>query len=124
MLIIVRFLYFSVPSSQFSKTLTGATTCTEVKNATLTYMWKYRASGLFSIFVGTVEYPDDFFAYNCFPPPPFFMIGDGIPRECSPFINSSGLERGTFYEGKNMALFEVIYFPKIILLSVHFKYNN
>ncbi|XP_048371175.1 solute carrier family 12 member 7 isoform X3 [Sphaerodactylus townsendi] len=32
--------------------------------------------------------------------------GDGIPRESSPFINNSGLERGNVYEGKNMALFE------------------
>ncbi|XP_054840332.1 solute carrier family 12 member 7 isoform X2 [Eublepharis macularius] len=32
--------------------------------------------------------------------------GDGIPRENSPFINNSGLERGNIYEGKNMALFE------------------
>ncbi|XP_026556804.1 solute carrier family 12 member 7 isoform X1 [Pseudonaja textilis] len=32
--------------------------------------------------------------------------GDGVPRESSPFINNSSLERGRLYEGKNMALFE------------------
>ncbi|XP_077166758.1 solute carrier family 12 member 7 isoform X3 [Paroedura picta] len=32
--------------------------------------------------------------------------GDGIPRESSPFINNSGLEKENLYEGKNMALFE------------------
>uniref|UniRef100_A0A8C5SXL9 Amino acid permease/ SLC12A domain-containing protein n=1 Tax=Laticauda laticaudata TaxID=8630 RepID=A0A8C5SXL9_LATLA len=37
----------------------------------------------------------------CFP-----LIGDGVPRESSPFINNSSLERGRLYEGKNMALFE------------------
>lgn len=36
------------------------------------------------------------------------MVGDGIPRESSPFINNAGTEGGNLYEGKNMALFEVI----------------
>ncbi|XP_036388906.1 solute carrier family 12 member 5b [Megalops cyprinoides] len=32
--------------------------------------------------------------------------GDGIPKESSPFINSSDVEKSQQYEGKNMALFE------------------
>ncbi|XP_026548925.1 solute carrier family 12 member 5-like, partial [Notechis scutatus] len=32
--------------------------------------------------------------------------GDGNPKESSPFINSTDLEKGKDYEGKNMALFE------------------
>ncbi|XP_077166761.1 solute carrier family 12 member 7 isoform X6 [Paroedura picta] len=37
---------------------------------------------------------------------PHLTNGDGIPRESSPFINNSGLEKENLYEGKNMALFE------------------
>lgn len=33
--------------------------------------------------------------------------GDGNPKESSPFINSTDLEKGKEYDGKNMALFEV-----------------
>lgn len=36
-----------------------------------------------------------------------FLLGDGISRESSPFINSAEMDRGNMYEGKNMALFEV-----------------
>ncbi|KAJ8257586.1 hypothetical protein GJAV_G00187370 [Gymnothorax javanicus] len=32
--------------------------------------------------------------------------GDGVPKESSPFINSSDAEKAQQYEGKNMALFE------------------
>ncbi|KAI1892441.1 hypothetical protein AGOR_G00133380 [Albula goreensis] len=32
--------------------------------------------------------------------------GDGVPKESSPFINSSDAEKSQQYEGKNMALFE------------------
>uniref|UniRef100_A0A8B9P671 Solute carrier family 12 member 5 n=1 Tax=Apteryx owenii TaxID=8824 RepID=A0A8B9P671_APTOW len=32
--------------------------------------------------------------------------GDGNPKESSPFINSTDLEKGKEYDGKNMALFE------------------
>ncbi|XP_060706114.1 solute carrier family 12 member 7-like isoform X1 [Hemiscyllium ocellatum] len=32
--------------------------------------------------------------------------GDGIPKESSPFINSTDIDKGTMYEGKNLALFE------------------
>ncbi|XP_043946178.1 solute carrier family 12 member 5 [Protopterus annectens] len=32
--------------------------------------------------------------------------GDGIPKESSPFINSTDIEKGREYDGKNMALFE------------------
>ncbi|XP_023562248.1 solute carrier family 12 member 7 isoform X2 [Octodon degus] len=32
--------------------------------------------------------------------------GDGTPRESSPFINNVDVERESYYEGKNMALFE------------------
>ncbi|XP_063113989.1 solute carrier family 12 member 7 isoform X6 [Cavia porcellus] len=32
--------------------------------------------------------------------------GDGTPRESSPFIGSVDMERDSYYEGKNMALFE------------------
>uniref|UniRef100_A0A8C3HRQ5 Solute carrier family 12 member 7 n=1 Tax=Chrysemys picta bellii TaxID=8478 RepID=A0A8C3HRQ5_CHRPI len=34
------------------------------------------------------------------------LVGDGIPKESSPFINSAEMDRGNIYEGKNMALFE------------------
>ncbi|XP_041101184.1 solute carrier family 12 member 7-like isoform X2 [Polyodon spathula] len=37
---------------------------------------------------------------------PGAFSGDGNPQESSPFINSSDLDRGNFYDGKNMALFE------------------
>ncbi|XP_062836897.1 solute carrier family 12 member 7 isoform X2 [Anolis carolinensis] len=33
-------------------------------------------------------------------------VGDGIPRESSPFINNASMEGENIYEGKNMALFE------------------
>ncbi|XP_042320323.1 LOW QUALITY PROTEIN: solute carrier family 12 member 7 [Sceloporus undulatus] len=33
-------------------------------------------------------------------------VGDGIPRESSPFISNASMERGSIYDGKNMALFE------------------
>ncbi|XP_016374405.1 solute carrier family 12 member 5-like, partial [Sinocyclocheilus rhinocerous] len=33
--------------------------------------------------------------------------GDGNPRESSPFINNTDDDKGTLYDGKNMALFEV-----------------
>uniref|UniRef100_A0A8C0HSC4 Solute carrier family 12 member 7 n=1 Tax=Buteo japonicus TaxID=224669 RepID=A0A8C0HSC4_9AVES len=36
----------------------------------------------------------------------FFLPGDGVARESSPFINSAEMDRGNMYEGKNMALFE------------------
>lgn len=36
--------------------------------------------------------------------------GDGNPRENSPFINNVEVERESYFEGKNMALFEVILF--------------
>uniref|UniRef100_A0A803TLE2 Solute carrier family 12 member 7 n=1 Tax=Anolis carolinensis TaxID=28377 RepID=A0A803TLE2_ANOCA len=46
---------------------------------------------------------DDISAYNCgF----LFSVGDGIPRESSPFINNASMEGENIYEGKNMALFE------------------
>uniref|UniRef100_A0A8C6FGE3 Solute carrier family 12 member 5 n=1 Tax=Moschus moschiferus TaxID=68415 RepID=A0A8C6FGE3_MOSMO len=32
--------------------------------------------------------------------------GDGNPKESSPFINSTDMEKGKEYDGKNMALFE------------------
>ncbi|XP_078054037.1 solute carrier family 12 member 7-like isoform X3 [Mustelus asterias] len=32
--------------------------------------------------------------------------GDGIPKESSPFINSTDIDKGILYEGKNLALFE------------------
>ncbi|XP_043565995.1 solute carrier family 12 member 5 [Chiloscyllium plagiosum] len=32
--------------------------------------------------------------------------GDGNPKESSPFINSTEVEKGKEYDGKNMALFE------------------
>ncbi|KAJ8370973.1 hypothetical protein SKAU_G00110010 [Synaphobranchus kaupii] len=34
------------------------------------------------------------------------LNGDGVPKESSPFINSSDAEKTQQYEGKNMALFE------------------
>uniref|UniRef100_A0A5F8H827 Solute carrier family 12 member 7 n=1 Tax=Monodelphis domestica TaxID=13616 RepID=A0A5F8H827_MONDO len=34
------------------------------------------------------------------------ILGDGTPRENSPFINNTDMERENIYEGKNMALFE------------------
>ncbi|XP_010642356.1 solute carrier family 12 member 7 [Fukomys damarensis] len=37
---------------------------------------------------------------------PHQQTGDGTPRESSPFINSVDMERESYYEGKNMALFE------------------
>lgn len=37
---------------------------------------------------------------------PGAFSGDGNPQESSPFINSSDLDRGNLYDGKNMALFE------------------
>lgn len=40
----------------------------------------------------------------------FVFAGDGIPKESSPFINSSAAsdaEKSQQYDGKNMALFEV-----------------
>ncbi|XP_041039775.1 solute carrier family 12 member 7-like isoform X3 [Carcharodon carcharias] len=33
-------------------------------------------------------------------------LGDGIPKESSPFINSTDIDKGILYEGKNLALFE------------------
>lgn len=38
-----------------------------------------------------------------------FLSGDSIPKESSPFINSSeaAAEKSQQYDGKNMALFEV-----------------
>uniref|UniRef100_A0A9J8CH93 Solute carrier family 12 member 7b n=2 Tax=Cyprinus carpio TaxID=7962 RepID=A0A9J8CH93_CYPCA len=33
-------------------------------------------------------------------------VGDGNPRESSPFINNTDDDKGTLYDGKNMALFE------------------
>ncbi|CDQ58129.1 unnamed protein product [Oncorhynchus mykiss] len=32
--------------------------------------------------------------------------GDNTPRESSPFINNTDHDRGNYYDGKNMALFE------------------
>ncbi|XP_032872587.1 solute carrier family 12 member 7 isoform X2 [Amblyraja radiata] len=32
--------------------------------------------------------------------------GDGVPKESSPFINSTDIDKGILYEGKNLALFE------------------
>ncbi|XP_067856848.1 solute carrier family 12 member 7-like isoform X4 [Heptranchias perlo] len=32
--------------------------------------------------------------------------GDGVPKESSPFLNSTDIDKGILYEGKNMALFE------------------
>ncbi|XP_072365944.1 solute carrier family 12 member 7 isoform X1 [Scyliorhinus torazame] len=32
--------------------------------------------------------------------------GDGIPKESSPFINNTDIDKGILYEGKNLALFE------------------
>ncbi|XP_038652745.1 solute carrier family 12 member 7-like isoform X4 [Scyliorhinus canicula] len=32
--------------------------------------------------------------------------GDGIPKESSPFINNTDIDKGNLYEGKNLALFE------------------
>lgn len=40
-------------------------------------------------------------------PPRSYPAGDGNPKESSPFINSTDLEKGKEYDGKNMALFEV-----------------
>lgn len=40
-------------------------------------------------------------------PPRSVFVGDGNPKESSPFINSTDLEKGKEYDGKNMALFEV-----------------
>lgn len=40
----------------------------------------------------------------------FCVSGDGLPKESSPFINSSAssdAEKSQQYDGKNMALFEV-----------------
>ncbi|XP_007256977.3 solute carrier family 12 member 7 isoform X4 [Astyanax mexicanus] len=34
------------------------------------------------------------------------VSGDGNPKESSPFINNTDNDRGTLYDGKNMALFE------------------
>ncbi|XP_038626138.1 solute carrier family 12 member 7 isoform X3 [Tachyglossus aculeatus] len=39
-------------------------------------------------------------------PPDWGLLGDGIPKESSPFIHSPEMERENIYEGKNMALFE------------------
>lgn len=39
--------------------------------------------------------------------PRSYPAGDGNPKESSPFINSTDLEKGKEYDGKNMALFEV-----------------
>ncbi|XP_016091073.1 solute carrier family 12 member 7-like isoform X1 [Sinocyclocheilus grahami] len=33
-------------------------------------------------------------------------VGDGNPRESSPFINNTDDNKGNLYDGKNMALFE------------------
>jgi hypothetical protein len=41
---------------------------------------------------------------DCFP------AGNGDPRENSPFINNVEVEKESYFEGKNMALFEVILF--------------
>ncbi|GCC24867.1 hypothetical protein chiPu_0003270 [Chiloscyllium punctatum] len=38
--------------------------------------------------------------------PEVLASGDGIPKESSPFINSTDIDKGTMYEGKNLALFE------------------
>ncbi|XP_053570333.1 solute carrier family 12 member 7 [Bombina bombina] len=35
-----------------------------------------------------------------------YSLGDGNPRENSPFIHSGDMDRANYYEGKNMALFE------------------
>lgn len=35
------------------------------------------------------------------------VSGDGNPKESSPFINNTDNDKGTLYDGKNMALFEV-----------------
>ncbi|KAH0619373.1 hypothetical protein JD844_019422 [Phrynosoma platyrhinos] len=43
--------------------------------------------------------------------PPFSPAGDGNPKESSPFINSTDLEKAKEYDGKNMALFEVVLGP-------------
>uniref|UniRef100_A0A8C9NKS5 Solute carrier family 12 member 5 n=1 Tax=Serinus canaria TaxID=9135 RepID=A0A8C9NKS5_SERCA len=37
---------------------------------------------------------------------PLALLRDGNPKESSPFINSTDLEKGKEYDGKNMALFE------------------
>lgn len=39
--------------------------------------------------------------------PSCFPAGDGQSRESSPIINNGDMERESFFEGKNMALFEV-----------------
>ncbi|TRY87387.1 hypothetical protein DNTS_013875, partial [Danionella cerebrum] len=36
----------------------------------------------------------------------FLLTGDGNPKESSPFINSTDVEKNQQYDGKNMALFE------------------
>uniref|UniRef100_A0A8D0FTT6 Solute carrier family 12 member 5 n=1 Tax=Strix occidentalis caurina TaxID=311401 RepID=A0A8D0FTT6_STROC len=41
-----------------------------------------------------------------FQPDLFLLLCDGNPKESSPFINSTDLEKGKEYDGKNMALFE------------------
>lgn len=33
--------------------------------------------------------------------------GDGVPKENSPFINNTDIDKGNSYDGTNMALFEV-----------------
>lgn len=33
--------------------------------------------------------------------------GDGVPKENSPFINNTEIDKGNSYDGTNMALFEV-----------------
>nr|XP_020145616.1 solute carrier family 12 member 7 isoform X2 [Microcebus murinus] len=40
------------------------------------------------------------------PGPPAPRAGDGSPRESVPFVNNVEMERESFFEGKNMALFE------------------
>lgn len=52
---------------------------------------------------------------------PIVVSGDGNPKESSPFINNTDNDKGTLYDGKNMALFEVSSHTHIIRrASVHF----
>ncbi|KAK6479540.1 solute carrier family 12 member 5-like isoform X1 [Huso huso] len=51
---------------------------------------------------GTAQEPGKADALSALLPP----TGDGNPKESSPFINSSDVEKGKEYDGKHMALFE------------------
>lgn len=54
------------------------------------------------------------------------MTGAETPRENSPFINSSDSDRHSYYDGKNMALFEVgcaIVINNGLLYCITFKLN-